>query len=120
MIYLYHNPRCSKSRETLALIEQLAQERQLPINVIDYLKTPLTADQIGQLLDELQGDVQAMLRPNEDEYTALHLAHADRARAIEALVAHPKIMQRPIVSFQGKAAIGRPPEHVLTLFKESI
>lgn len=118
MITIYHNPRCSKSRETLALIEQIAADEQLPLECVDYLKTPLTTAQLAELHQQLGGDFQAMLRNNEDEYAALHLAQADQNTAFTAIVQHPKLLQRPIVTYQGKAAIGRPPESVLSLFKK--
>ncbi|MFZ6848703.1 ArsC/Spx/MgsR family protein [Undibacterium sp. RuRC25W] len=120
MIHIYHNPRCSKSRETLALVEQVAQQLKLNISVIDYQKTALSFEQLNALLQQLGGDVKTMLRADEDEYQTLQLEQADNRRALESIISHPKLLQRPIVSFQGKAAIGRPPEQVLALFKESI
>lgn len=118
MIQLYHNPRCSKSRETLALLEQIASEQQLSLEVIDYQKTPLTLEQLQTLLTQLGGDVQAMLRPNEEEYSAASLADADSLRALQAIVTTPKLLQRPIVSYQGQAVIARPPELALGLFQK--
>lgn len=118
MITIYHNPRCSKSRETLALIQAVAQEKNLGLEIIEYQKTPPTLAQLQELLRQLGGDVQAMLRHNEDEYAALGLAQADDVAALAAIVSHPLLLQRPIVSYRGKAAIGRPPEHVLSLFQK--
>lgn len=118
MITIYHNPRCSKSRATLALVQAVATEKQLPLAVVDYQKTPPTLAQLQDLLAQLGTDVQAMLRDNEEAYAALGLAHADTAGALAALAAHPALLQRPIVSYQHKAAIGRPPEHVLSLFEK--
>lgn len=124
MITIYHNPRCSKSREALELIQAHADERQLALQVIDYQKAPLNFDELQKLLTALEnendnGDVQAMLRNNEPEYASLKLASADTATALSAIAAHPHLLQRPIVTYQNKAAIGRPPEHVLTLFKKA-
>ncbi len=120
MIRIFHNPRCSKSRETLTLIQAISEKKQMPIEIIDYQKTPLTIEQLNTLLRELGGNVQAMLRSNEDAYQANTLENADADRAFQAIIAHPILLQRPIVSFSGKAAIGRPPEQVLALFEESI
>ncbi|MBC3862878.1 arsenate reductase family protein [Undibacterium jejuense] len=120
MIRIFHNPRCSKSRETLSLLQAISEEKQLSIEIIDYQKTPLTQEQLNTLLHELGGDVQVMLRSNEDAYLVHGLANADAPSALQAIVAHPILLQRPIVSFHGKAAIGRPPEQVLALFEESI
>ncbi|MBI3729465.1 MAG: arsenate reductase (glutaredoxin) [Burkholderiales bacterium] len=120
MITIYHNPRCSKSRETLALVQAHADERQLTLQVIDYQKAPLNFDELQKLLIALgDGDVQAMLRNNEPEYASLKLVSADTATALSAIAAHPHLLQRPIVTYQNIAAIGRPPEHVLTLFKKA-
>lgn len=120
MITIYHNPRCSKSRETLALVQAHADESQLDLQVIDYQKTPLNFAELQSLLTILDtGDVQAMLRNNEPEYASLKLANADTATALSAIATHPHLLQRPIVTYQNKAAIGRPPEHVLTLFKKA-
>ncbi|MFZ6864029.1 arsenate reductase (glutaredoxin) [Undibacterium sp. Ji67W] len=120
MIRIFHNPRCSKSRETLNLMLAISEEKQLPIEVIDYQKTPLSFEQLNTLLQQLGGNVQAMLRSNEDAYLANGLANTDSNSALQAIVAHPILLQRPIVSYGGKAAIGRPPEQVLALFEESI
>ncbi|MFZ6654400.1 arsenate reductase (glutaredoxin) [Undibacterium sp. TJN19] len=120
MITIYHNPRCSKSRETLALVQALADEQHLSLQVIDYQKTPLSYTELQSLLLALDSsDVQMILRNNEDAYASLNLADADNATALQAIAAHPKLLQRPIVTYQNKAAIGRPPEHVLSLFKKA-
>ena len=120
MIKIYHNPRCSKSRETLALVEALAKKNQEQIEIIDYQKKPLSLFELSTLLQELGGNVQLMLRDNEDEYQTNKLEDVSTDEALHAIIAYPKLLQRPIVSFQGKSAIGRPPEQVLALFKESI
>jgi arsenate reductase len=118
MITFYHNPRCSKSRETLALIQAISTERSLPIAVVDYQKNPPSLAQLQELQQQLGLPAQAMLRNNEDEYSVLNLASADETALLAAVASHPKLLQRPIVSFAGKAAIGRPPEQVLALFEE--
>jgi arsenate reductase len=119
MITIYHNPRCSKSRETLALVQQVSSEQNLPLEVVDYQKSALDIAQLRHLQQQLGASVSAMLRENEDEYSSLSLAQADDETLLAALVAHPKLLQRPIVSYLGKAAIGRPPELVLSLFKNT-
>ncbi|WP_188569138.1 arsenate reductase (glutaredoxin) [Undibacterium terreum] len=116
MITIYHNPRCSKSRETLALVQEVAERDGQPLNVIDYLKTPPDLAALKDLRAQLGGDVRAMLRDNEEEYASLGLAGADDAALLAAIAAHSRLLQRPIVSYQGRAIIGRPPENVLALF----
>ncbi len=118
MITFYHNPRCSKSRETLTLIQAISTERSLPITVVDYQKNPPSLAQLQDLQQQLGLPALAMMRHNEEEYAALNLASADESALLAAVARHPKLLQRPIVSFAGKAAIGRPPEQVLSLFEE--
>lgn len=110
MITIYHNPRCSKSREALALAERFAAQNELPLAVVEYLKTPLTLAQLAALHRQLGCGVRDMVRSNEEEYAALDLAQGDDAALLRALAAHPKLLQRPIVVYRGRAAIGRPPE----------
>ncbi|MDO8652429.1 MAG: arsenate reductase (glutaredoxin) [Undibacterium sp.] len=117
-ITIYHHPRCSKSRETLALVQDISVKNALPLTVVEYQKTPLNIAQLQVLQQQLGLSLRAMVRDNEDEYTALNLTHADDARLLAALASHPQLLQRPIVSYQGKAMIGRPPEQVLALFEE--
>ena len=118
MITIYHNPRCSKSRETLALVETL-NTTGTPVNVVEYLKTPPTVEELEALHRQLGRPVRDMLRDGEDPYKTLDLARADLtdAQAYEAIAAHPVLLQRPIVVYRGKAAIGRPPESVQALFE---
>ena len=113
MIRIYHNNRCSKSRATLALLEQRGE----PIQVINYLETPPTAAELGVLLKQLGMSARQLLRHGEDEYKSLGLEDAalDDSAVIAAMVAHPKLIERPIVVANGKAVIGRPPENVLTI-----
>ena len=111
MLTIYHNPRCSKSRQTLALIEENNQE----VSVIEYLKTPLTKEVIEQLLALLTLSPREMMRTKESEYSEQNLATADDATLISAMVSTPKLIERPIVSDGKNAIIGRPPENVLSL-----
>lgn len=110
---IYHNPRCSKSRDTLALLEQ----KGLSPEIIKYLDTPPDADHIRELLALLgMNSARQLMRTKEDLYAELGLAQEqDEAALIAALVAHPKLMERPIVVNGNKAALGRPPEQVLEI-----
>lgn len=118
MITIYHNPRCSKSRETLALIETL-NTTGAPVNVVEYLKTPPTVDELETLHRQLGRPVRDMLRDGEEPYKTLELGRAELsdAEAYAAIAAQPILLQRPIVVYRGKAAIGRPPEAVRALFE---
>ncbi|CAI8860762.1 putative oxidoreductase YfgD [Pseudomonas sp. IT-232MI5] len=110
---LYHNPRCSKSRGALELLEA----RGLTPNVVRYLETPLNAAQIKALLGKLGISARQLLRTGEDEYKMLQLADESlsEAQLIDAIAQHPKLMERPILEVGDKAVIGRPPENVLEL-----
>jgi arsenate reductase len=103
---IYHNPRCSKSRQALELLRQ----RGIEPRVIEYLKTPPDL----KTLQSLGIPVRELLRDNEDEYTALNLGAAGKtdAELFAALVQHPILLQRPIVIHGKRALIARPPEKV--------
>ncbi|MFN4236758.1 MAG: arsenate reductase (glutaredoxin) [Vogesella sp.] len=113
MIRYYHNPRCSKSREGLQLLQQHGAE----LDVIEYLKTPPTADELAAIIALLGGDPRSMMRKKEEEYSALHLDDVtlEDKHLIQAMLAHPKLIERPLAVTDGKAAIGRPPENLLSL-----
>jgi arsenate reductase len=115
MITIYHNPRCSKSREALALVEAFGTRKQVPVEVVDYLKSPPTVEQLAALLHTLGCPVSDMVRSNEDEFEALKLENAGDEDMLRAVAAHPRLLQRPIAVFEGRAVIGRPPERVLDL-----
>lgn len=117
MVTIYHNPRCSKSREALALVEAVAARRQLTVDVVEYLKTPPDLAQLLELKSILACKAADMVRSNEEEYNALGLAQADDATLLSALVSHPKLLQRPIVVFGKRAVIGRPLELVVDLLE---
>ncbi len=110
---LYHNPRCSKSRGALELLEA----RGLTPNVVRYLETPLNAAQIKALLGKLGISARQLLRTGEDEFKMLQLADESlsEAQLIDAIAQHPKLMERPILEVGDKAVIGRPPENILEL-----
>jgi arsenate reductase len=112
MLTIYHNPRCSKSRQTLALIEENNQE----VCIVEYLKKPLDESTIQSLLSRLNVSPIQMMRTKESEFKEQALAQATDKQLIEAMVNTPKLIERPIVTSQTKAIIGRPPENVLTLF----
>ncbi|MDM8349434.1 arsenate reductase (glutaredoxin) [Pseudomonas sp. sp1636] len=109
----YHNPRCSKSRGALQLLEA----RGLTPTIVRYLEAPPSAAQLRDLLDKLGVGARQLLRSGEDEYRTLNLADPglSEAQLIEAMVAHPKLIERPILVAGNKAAIGRPPEKILEI-----
>jgi len=116
MTTIYHNPRCSKSRETLALLT----DRGITPEVVLYLDTPPDAATIEQLLGQLGlTDPRQLMRTKEDEYAAQGLADQTLSREalIAAMVKNPRLIERPIVVEGKRAALGRPPEQVLALFK---
>ncbi|TCS37352.1 arsenate reductase [Paucimonas lemoignei] len=112
MITIYHNPRCSKSREALTIVEEFAHARKEPLNVVDYQKTPLNLDQLRQLQRQLDVAASDMIRTNEEEYAALNLAMADDDGLLNALAKHPRLLQRPVVAYRDRAVIARPPEQL--------
>jgi len=116
MFTIYHNPRCSKSRQTLALLEEQSALLNQEFNIVEYLKAPLTEDEIKQLLQQLDCKAIDMMRVKEAEFSEQNLKDADDESLIDAMAKTPKLIERPIVSNGNKAIIGRPPENVLTLF----
>ncbi|WP_343599956.1 arsenate reductase (glutaredoxin) [Pseudomonas sp.] len=110
---LYHNPRCSKSRGALELLEQ----RGLAPTIVRYLETPPDAAALKALLGKLGIAPRQLLRSGEDEYKTLDLANPalTDAQLIDAMVQHPKLIERPILIAGDKAVIGRPPEKVLEI-----
>lgn len=110
---LYHNTRCSKSRGALELL----QERGVTPQVIYYLETPPNAADLRELLAMLALPARALLRTGEPEYAELGLdrVETDEAALIDAMVQHPRLIERPIFVHGGRAVIGRPPERVLEL-----
>ncbi|TXI01418.1 MULTISPECIES: arsenate reductase (glutaredoxin) [unclassified Cupriavidus] len=117
MITIYHNPRCSKSRETLALVEAGAQRLGESVEIVEYLKTPPTLATLRQLHTMLGVPVRAMLRDNEAAYQELDLADPGLtdAELLAAVADNPILLQRPVVVRDRRAVIGRPPENVNTL-----
>ena len=112
-VTIYHNPRCSKSRQTLALLN----ERGIAPNVVRYLDTPPDAATVKRLLDLLSLDPRGLMRKKEAPYAELGLADegVSEEALIQAMTEHPVLIERPIVVAGGRAAIGRPPESVLEI-----
>jgi len=113
MVTIYHNPRCSKSRQTLALLE----EKGIDADVVLYLESPPDRTTLASLLKKLGKTPRELLRKGEDEYKANNLADASLSddALIDAMVKHPRLIERPIVVNGDKAALGRPPESVLDI-----
>ncbi len=109
---IYHNPRCSKSRETLALL----QAKGIEPNIVEYLKTPPSASQLKSIVKQLGVKPQQLVRKGEEIYKS---RYADKtlsdAQWIEAMVENPSLIERPIVIRGQRAALGRPPQNVLQL-----
>ena len=114
-IRIYHNPRCSKSRETLALLK----DRGIEPVVTEYLTNTPDAAELRNLLAKLGFSARDLLRTKEDEYKALGLNNPALSDddLIAAMVSHPKLIERPIVVCGNQARIGRPPEQVLEILK---
>ncbi len=118
-VTMWHNPRCSKSRQTL----QLLQERGIEPEIVKYLETPPSADEIREVLRLLGfSSARQLMRTKEKEYKELGLKDVDdEDRLIAAMVEHPRLIERPVVIVEDekgkRAALGRPPENVLALFE---
>lgn len=113
-VTIYHNPRCSKSRETLKLLESRGVEPE----VVLYLETPPDAATITSLLSMLgMSSARELMRTKEELYKTLNLADSalTEQALIQALVDNPKLIERPVVVTNGQARIGRPPEQVLDI-----
>ncbi len=110
---IYHNPRCSKSRQTLTLL----QENGHTPEVIEYLKSPPTADELRDVLQMLGMSPRDLMRKGEAVYKEQNLSDEalSDAQLIDAMVANPILIERPVVVSADKAAIGRPPESVLDI-----
>ena len=112
-IKIYHNPRCSKSRQTLALLE----ENGLSPEIIEYLNSPPSHQELDSLLRGLAMEPRDLMRKNESEYKELNLADEglDRNQLIAAMLENPRLIERPIVVIGDSVALGRPPEAVLEI-----
>ena len=112
-VVIYHNPRCSKSRATL----QLLRDRGIEPEVVEYLHTPPSQTELERIFELLGKEPRDLMRHTEPEYRAAGLddPRLGRGDLIRALQEHPKLLERPIVLANGKAALGRPPEQVLEI-----
>jgi arsenate reductase len=112
-VKIYHNPRCGKSRDTLKLLEA----QGVTPEVVEYLKSPPTAVELQDILSKLNIKPRELMRTKEPEYkeNGLDDKSLSDADLIEAMIRVPKLIERPIVLKDGKAAIGRPPENVLAI-----
>ena len=112
---IYHNPRCSKSRQTL----QILRDRGIEPSIVEYLKTPLQKDELKKISTSLGFRPKEFVRKNESDFEERNLVNhlEDDDKMIEAMAAYPKIIERPIVVLKDKAVIGRPPDNVLKLIK---
>lgn len=110
---IYHNPRCSKSRQTL----QLLNDNNVEADVVEYLKTPPDANTLKDMLAKLDLKPRQLMRTKEDIYKELNLDDQSLTdeQLIKAMIENPKLIERPIVVKDGKVAVGRPPENVLSI-----
>jgi arsenate reductase len=109
---IYHNPRCSKSRQTLALL----QEKGADVEIVEYLNNIPSKEELKSLIGYLGIEPLALVRKNEsvwkENFKGKELSEEE---ILDAMLAHPKLIERPIVVKQKKAVLGRPPENVLSL-----
>jgi arsenate reductase len=110
-VRIYHNPRCNTSRKTLALLRDKGVEPE----VVEYLKTPYTIAQLKILLSQLGMPARSLLRKKEAAAAGIDPATLSEAALIEAMAKNPIVVERPIVVSGNKAALGRPPEKVLSV-----
>lgn len=112
-VRIYHNPRCSKSRSTLGLLQQ----RKMDIEIVDYLQSPPSRQRLEEIISMLQISPRDLIRKTEPEYKTLNLYREDIGDDIllDAMLTHPILIERPIVIRGNSARIGRPPEAVLEI-----
>ena len=112
-VTIYHNPRCSKSRQTLALLI----DKGVKPEIVEYLKTPPTQKELSRILELLGLTPRTLIRKKESEYKSMGLdnLNLDDSSLIAAMLSHPILIERPIVVTENNAAIGRPPENVLKI-----
>ena len=115
-VKIYHNPRCSKSRQTLAIL----QEQGINPQIVEYLKHPPNKAQLREILSLLNMQPRDLIRKKEPEYKQNKLDDPSLSdeQLIEAMIQHPKLIERPIVLSSNKAALGRPPEKVLEILSD--
>lgn len=108
---IWHNPRCSKSRATLALL----QEQGIEPEIVRYLESPPSIETLQQVLTILNMQPSELARKGEAEWQDLEQGNADEATILQALASHPRLIERPLVLHGDKAALGRPPEQILEI-----
>lgn len=115
-VKIYHNPRCSKSRQTLSIL----QEHGIEPEIIEYLQHPPSKAQLKKILTLLDMQPRDLIRKKEPEYKENHLddPSLSKEQLIDAMIQHPKLIERPIVVSRDKAALGRPPENVLEILSD--
>ncbi len=116
-ITLYHNPRCSKSRATLALLE----ENEVELDIVYYLENPPNAEELKALLEKLGLGLRDIIRKSEPEFEELGLGDQTLSDEIvlDLVCKHPRLIQRPIIVKGDRAVLGRPPENVFALIREA-
>ena len=109
-VKIYHNPKCSKSRSALELIQQ----KQLTVEIIEYLKFPPHSKELGDIIKKLGVTAREIIRKNEEPYKRLRLSNPklNESELLEAISINPILLERPIVILNGKAALGRPLENI--------
>jgi len=114
-VTIWHNPRCSKSRQTL----QLIRDQQVEPEVVEYLKTPPSTEELEDLLEKLRMEPRELMRKKEAPYEELSLSDPSLMRKdlIRAMVDNPVLIERPVILRGNRAVLGRPPENVLELLK---
>lgn len=110
-VTIYHNPRCSKSRQTLELV----REQGIEPEIVEYLQTPPSADELKAILKKLGLTARDIVRKKEATEEGIDIAALDEGALIQALSDHPRAIERPIVVNGAKARLGRPPESVLEI-----
>lgn len=112
-VIIYHNPRCGKSRATL----QLLREKGIEPEIVEYLKTPPSVEELDRILQLLEIEPRDLMRKQEAEYKEAGLDDKtlDRTALLAAMVEHPILIERPIVLANGRAALGRPPEKIMEI-----
>jgi arsenate reductase len=112
LVTIYHNPKCSKSRQTLALLE----ERDLELRIVPYLESPPSKSELADIVKMLGVTAADIVRTGEDEYQESGLtADSSESDVLDAIIIAPKLMQRPIVICGDQARVGRPPESALEI-----
>ncbi|MBO9667882.1 MAG: arsenate reductase family protein [Bdellovibrio sp.] len=109
----YHNPKCSKSREALALLDAEAVD----FKIVEYVKDPLTVAELKELIGQLNGPLEALVRTKEADFTTAPFDVNSPEEVASQLAAKPHLMERPVLQGKGHAAIGRPLENIKALLQ---